>query len=250
MFRSPKFSFIQFSDTISCGEMPLPVKETTDIVTSIYQTTLPYSGVKSVKIKFVSQDGTQELDSKTVSVTFTQLTSLSVAQISPLQVGFQYLAPMDCFRICLEIGTEKLYSNLLKYVPVLDYYSVVEVKNSSNAFDFIKNYSEKIRVPLILGKEKFPQDEEIYTFRDGGRKQLFASVGDECEVEVGFLTKKMHKNLIMMFSCDDLNIDGEGFFKSGDYAIDYQTEIVENGHTLYKASSKVSGNNNYKNCNQ
>jgi len=99
-----------------------------------------------------------------------------------------------------------------------------------------------VRLPFHLKEPRFAQNSNIYNRRNGTRKIVSASVSSEYDLETDYLTEEMHRKLIIALMHDEVYINGQLLTKTGDYSIDWENYLMENGRKTAKGRCAVSAN--------
>lgn len=157
----------------------------------------------------------------------------------------------DCFYLEIISDGEGKNTNMFKFITDKTNTTLLKYFCNSSEFGFdydIENSYNQVRLPIRLHSAQFPQEEKIYTDSNGVRKQLFAKIDKEWELETEYLPVEWHEKLITALAHDEVYFDGEKLQKSAEYVINYEDEdVMDCGIKLYKATAKLTKNQTIRN---
>jgi hypothetical protein len=137
---------------------------------------------------------------------------------------------------CFKMAADVKIGAITTIVPTNTFYrscdpyftSVLEYTCDENAYGF--NYCEadlpnRVRLPLVLTKPQFQDEESIYTRSDGSIKILKSVTKEEFEGKVDYLNKDFHERIKVALSHDNVSMESDhytgGLRKQGGYEIEW-----------------------------
>lgn len=223
MISCPKYSFVQFNDNLEdcCCDIPLEVAEGSDI--SFY----------------ISSDAAIQMYLCNISGDIiTQIENIVSGWILPNIDLSEFLACKDCFRFMIIENNIKYYSNIFIYD---DTSHLLVSYNSTNSsfFPFSEGSFNSLRLPIELLNKNPKTETEEYIDANGWIHNPFKLRRDVYDLNVNYSPVDFHKKIQVMLM-HDVVIDDIHVNETGDYQIDYEESIFENGTYLYRASTEVS----------
>ncbi len=224
MIIAPKYSFVQFNDNLNdcCCNIPLEVAESSDI--SFY----------------ISSDATIKLYLCNISGDIiTEIENTVSWWINPTIDLSEYLACKDCFRFLIIENNISYYSNIFIYD--IDTKHTLVNYNSTNIsfFPFSEGSFNSLRLPIELLNRNPKTETEEYIDANGWIHNPFKLRRDVYDLNVNYSPVDFHKKIQVMLM-HDVIIDDTPVNETGDYQIDYDESIFDNGTYLYRASTEVS----------
>jgi hypothetical protein len=138
----------------------------------------------------------------------------------------------SCFKMAADItiATQQIIAPTNTFYRSCDtcFSSVLEYTCDENAYGF--NYCEadmpnRVRLPLVVTKPQFQDEESIYTRSDGSIKILKSVTKEEFEGKVDYLNKDFHERIKVALSHDNVSMESDhytgGLRKQGGYEIEW-----------------------------
>lgn len=235
-----EYSFIEFDVTDNSCKVQLPVNSISDLRFFI-PATMEGEALSVITILDEDFNLIRNCDFDFADG-FVALKNTSIADLTCFRFNFYYTSG------------DPYYSNLFRYVSETTETILLKYKCNASEFGFdydIENSYNQVRLPIRLRSAQFPQEEKIYTDSNGVRKQLFAKIDKEWELETEYIPVEWHEKLIIALAHDEVYFDGEKLQKSAEYVINYEDEdVMDCGIKLYKATAKLTKNQTIRNSYQ
>lgn len=222
-----KNCFIQFSKNISGCDLPIQVKNMSDINFFINDE------ITSLNIDIVTIYG-MTIREFVHSFNFFS-SNLDLSKI---------FAPEDCFRLRLTNKTtnEIFYSNVFVYVPdtahpLLSYWS----NKNEFGFHYEQARMNSLRLPLYIYKPGYEERAEKYTDANGRVHLLTKDIRKKYTLQTDYMPLEWHDKLKIALSHDVVMIDEKEIIETGNYTIE-NTAVELDCHTGYMAETEVAEN--------
>jgi hypothetical protein len=238
MIITPPFSLITFDGT---GE-PVPYIDASDIAFQV---------VSDTQITSISMfDMDNNLLQETSEVILES--DIDAGVIYYVRPFFSNAVP-DCFVIKLMNGDNVLAeSNTFVKTIEKKYTSRIDYRCEEDSFGFVycPGYiSNSIRMPFHLKDPQYPQEQKEYRTRNGRLRVTSASINEVYPLETDYMSKEMHKKLLIALSHDFVQVNGVLLTKSESYDVDWDNALEQNGIRMAKATCTMSGNVTHRNSN-
>lgn len=200
-----KFCFVQFSEDVTGCEVPLPVKNLSDV-------------------RFFFDESITDLNVDIVNVGGLMLREF-VHSFNYFATGLdlsQIMAPEDCFRLKLtdKTAVKVYFSNVFMYLPDCEY-PLLQYSCSKSEFGF--NYEENkmnwIRLPLLLTSPAYDGNKTEYTDSNGKTRILHADIRKKYTLKTDYMPEKWHDKLKVALSHDLVRFDALEYVESGSYKV-------------------------------
>jgi hypothetical protein len=242
MVISPKYSFIQFGESIpqNCC-VALPVSRISDLAFYVYTNFKFKIGIRNSSGQ-VMQDAMQTkydwfgcVDGKDAEINLDGILSCG-----------------ECFNLVL-LGSNNVVravSNTFQYLCDSKYTSTVQYSLDGPGFERdCPTCLNRVRLPLYLTEPQYSQEQEVYTLKSGYRRHLSAEIGKTYNLKTDFLPDELHQKLVIALSHDEVHIDGILLTKSEAYNIDWGNTETINGVKYAMASAGMVENVTTRNDN-
>lgn len=234
-----EFSFIKFGVADDGCELQLPINAVSDLRFFIPETVdtdaligIDIVDIENILIRACEYDFTDG---------WCMLKNTSISDLTCFKFNFKYA------------GQDVIYSNLFRYVADTTETTLVKYLCYEPQFGFdydISNSYNQIRLPIIIKKPQFPQEDKVYIDGNGVRRLISSKIDKEYELETEYIPEDWHEKLIIALSHDEVYFDGVRLQKSAAYEIDYEEEDkLPCGTILNKASAKMTKNTTIRNNN-
>lgn len=239
MVTNPKYSFIEFNselDDCGCSHL-IEVADASDLCFPVQVTAednVAPPNRATVYICNISGDQIVEVTEYVNWLTqFDQWISLDIN----LE---EYLACKDCFRIMIQVHRlGKYYSNPIMYNPDTKDPLVSFRSRIKTYFPFEDDLSYSLRLPIELINKNPKTETEEYIDANGVIHNPYKLRRDVYDLNVNYSSVEFHKKIQVMLM-HDVTMDDIQVNETGDYQIDYEESIFDNGTYLYRASTEVS----------
>lgn len=229
-----EFSFIKFGVADDGCELQLPINSAGDLKFFVDNDTLTNVALLTSAGVFVR------------NLSYTKSTNW-------ITITGGTIYDQTCFRLGLLYGSTYTASNLFRYVSDTTETTLVKYLCYEPQFGFdydISNSYNQIRLPIIIKKPQFPQEDKVYIDGNGVRRLISSKIDKEYELETEYIPEDWHERLIIALSHDEVYFDGFRLQKSAAYEIDYEEEDkLPCGTILNKASAKMTKNTTIRNNN-
>jgi len=223
MVSCPEYSFVEFNDDLDdcCCDIPLEVAEASDL--SFYASS---DNITKLCLCNVSGDIILEMD-------------IQNGWIIPNIDLSEYLACDDCFRFLIIDNNVNYYSNIFQYNIKSDNPLVKYSSPNTSFFPFTEGKFNSIRLPIEMINRNPKTETEEYVDANGRIHNPYKLRRDVYDLNVDYSPVDFHKKIQVMFM-HDVIIDDIDVNETGDYQINYDESIFENGTYLYRASTEAS----------
>lgn len=86
--------------------------------------------------------------------------------------------------------------------------------------DYSLGYKNIMYVPITFGMAKFPEESKVYMKSNGTTLKLSGRIKKVTPIKTDYIPQYMHEKMAIIFSHDNVEIDGVSYVKEGEYAID------------------------------
>ncbi|RNC66467.1 hypothetical protein [Proteiniphilum sp. X52] len=200
-----KYCFVQFSETMTGCEVPLPVRNLSDL-------------------RFFFDTSITNLNVDVVSINGAMLREF-VHSFNYFATGLDlgvFMNPGRCFRLKLTNKTtnEVYYSNVFMYLPNCGY-PLLKYWCSKDEFGFHYEPSRMnwIRLPLILDKPNYNENKTEYTDSNGKTRILHADIRKKYRLQTDYMPESMHDKLKIALSHDLVTFNDVEYVETGSYKI-------------------------------
>lgn len=208
-----KYCFVQFSENISGCEIPIPVKNLSDV-------------------RFFIDESITQLNIDIVNVSGSVLREF-VHSFNYFATGLdlaEFMAPEDCFRLKLKnINTGNIYfSNVFMYLPDTEF-PLIEYwcDKPEFGFPYEQGKPNRIRIPAVLEQPSWVDEDEKYTDSNGRTRILYKEARKKYIFKTDYLPYNWHDKIKIIFMHDLVTIDDKEFDEVGTYSLG--DEIVDLG---------------------
>ena len=230
-----EFSFVRFDGS----EMPLPYINISDIAFQVSSDTQ----ITGLRMQSMSGETLQDVEG-------TILDLDNVYYIIP-----EFTLTPDCFRIALlssssVVAVSNVFVKVAKDKEKLT--SLIKYRCNEDSFGFTYCPAfilNSVRLPFHIKNPQFTKEQSVYRQRDGRLRISSATIGKEYQLETDYLNDEMHQSITIALSHDYVFINGELLTNTGDYTIDWQNYLTDNGERTAMASTVLSSNVTQRNSN-
>lgn len=149
------------------------------------------------------------------------------------------LACYDCFRLMIIDNNVKYYSNVFQYNSHTSH-PLVQFRSRNEAFfKYSENNFWSCRLPIELLSRNPKTETEEYIDANGWIHNPYKLRRDIYDLNVNYSPVGFHKKIQVMLM-HNVTIDDIPVNETGDYQVDYEESVFENGTSLYRASTEVS----------
>lgn len=86
--------------------------------------------------------------------------------------------------------------------------------------DYSLGYKNIMYAPLTFGMAKFPEESKVYLKSNGTTKKLSGRLKKVTPIKTDYIPQYMHEKMAIIFSHDNVEINGTAYVKEGEYTID------------------------------